>query len=338
MKVCFFARVRDKQLLELVDFYRNDIRILEELGFEVVLANRFSEIPLSCDLYFTWWWTTGILSLVKSKLARKPNIVVSALHYNDGTKYGYVSRPLWQRLVMRLSMRLADWNLAISKVDFDGLHKLGIHNSSMAYLCVDTDTYSPGKLGAQDRSLVVSIAHLNRLSIIRKKLMLVIRAIPFVVKELPQVRFVIAGSKEDGFEELVLLAKELNVGDFVCFPGRITTAEKIDLYHKARVFVQPSVFEAFGMAQAEAMSCGVPVITNNVGSLTEVVGDCGTYLVNDDPRELANDICRFFKDETLWNGLGTRSRERVQANFSYQFRKEKIRETIEMVMRRRNGL
>jgi len=336
MKVCFFAKVTDKQFFELVDFYRNDIRILEELGFEVVLASRFSDIPLNCDLYFTWWWTTGILSLLKSKLVGKPNIVTGALHYYDGTKHGYFSRPLWQRWVMRLSMRLADWNLAISKVDFDGLHELGIHSSSMVYLCVDTDKYSPGELRAQDRSLVVSIAHLNRLSIFRKKLMLVIKAIPFVVKELPQVRFVIAGSKEDGFEELGLLAKELNVGDFVCFPGRITTVEKTDLYQRARVFVQPSVFEAFGMAQAEAMSCGVPVITNNVGALTEVVGDCGTYLANDDPKELADDICRFFKDEVLWNDLSTKSRERVQAKFSYQVRKEKIRETIEMVMQKRN--
>jgi len=338
MKVCFFARVKDKQLFELVDFYRNDIRILKELGFQVILINRFSDIPLDCDLYFTWWWSTGILSIVKSKLARKPNIVVSALHYYDRTKFGYFSRPLWERLVMRLSMRLADWNLAISKVDFDGLHELGIHNSSMVYLCVGTNKYYSGKLCAQDRYLVVSIAHLNKLSIARKKLKLVIQSIPFVVEELPKVRFVIAGSKESGFEELESLAKEINVSNFVYFPGRITIEEKINLYQKTRVLVQPSVFEAFGMAQAEAMSCGVPVITNKVGALTEVVGGCGIYLANDDPKELADQICRLFKDEALWNDLSIKSRERIQANFSYQLRKEKIRETIEMVMKRRNKL
>jgi len=334
MKVCFFARVKDKQLFELVDFYRNDIRILKELGFQVILANRFGDIPLDCDLYFTWWWSTGILSIVKSKLARKPNIITSALHYYDKSEFGYSSRPLWQKLIIKLSMRLADWNLEISKVDFDGLHELGIHNSSMVYLGVDTDKYYPGKLRVQDRYLVVSIAHLNKLSIGRKKLKLVIQAIPFVVKELPQARFVMAGSKESGFEELELLAKEMGVNNFVFFPGRITTEEKINLYQKARVFVQPSVFEGFGMTQAEAMSCGVPVITNKVGALPEVVGDCGLYLSNDDPKELADQICRLFKDEALWNDLSTKSRERIQANFSYQLRKEKIREIIEMVMRR----
>jgi glycosyltransferase involved in cell wall biosynthesis len=231
-------------------------------------------------------------------------------------------------------MRLADWNLAVSKVDFDGLHELGIYNSSMVYLGVDTDKYYPGKLRVQDRYLVVSIAHLNRFSIARKKLKLVIQSIPFVVKELPQVRFVIAGSKEDGFEELELLVKEINVSDFVYFPGRITTEEKINLYQKAKVFVQPSAFEAFGMAQAEAMSCGVPVITNKVGALNEVVGECGIYLANDDPKELAEYICRLFKDEALWTDLSIKSRERIQANFSYQLRKDKIREVIEMIMKR----
>jgi glycosyltransferase involved in cell wall biosynthesis len=334
MKACFFARVRDKELFDLVDFYRNDIRILKELGFQVVLANKFSDIPLGCDLYFTWWWGSGILSIIKSRLARKPNVIVSALHYYDRSKFGYFSRPLWQKLLIKLTMRLADWNLAVSKVELDGLHELGIYNSSMVYLCVDTNKYYPGKLRAQDRSLVVSIAHLNRFSIARKKLKLVIQSIPFVVKELPQVRFVIAGSKEEGFEELELLAKEINVSDFVYFPGRITTEEKINLYQKARVFIQPSMFEAFGVAQAEAMSCGVPVITNKVGALSEVVGDCGLYLANDDPKELADHICRLFKDETLWNDLSNSGRERIQANFSYQLRKEKIKGIIEMVMGR----
>jgi glycosyltransferase involved in cell wall biosynthesis len=274
------------------------------------------------------------LSIIKSKLARKPSIVVSVLHYYDRSKFGYFSRPLWQKLIIKLTMRLADWNLAVSKIDFDGLHKLGIYNSSMVYLGVDTNQYYPGKLRAQNRSLVVNIAHLNKFSIARKKLKLVIQSVPFVVKEFPQVRFVIAGSKEDGFEELELLAKEINVSDFVYFPGRITTEKKINLYQKARVFAQPSVFEAFGVAQAEAMSCGVPVITNKVGALSEVVGDCGLYLANDDPKELADHICRLFKDEALWNDLSNSGRERIQANFSYQLRKEKIKGIIEMVMGR----
>jgi glycosyltransferase involved in cell wall biosynthesis len=126
----------------------------------------------------------------------------------------------------------------------------------------------------------------------------------------------------------------MGVSDFVSFPGRITTEDKISLYQKARIFVQPSVFEAFGMAQAEAMSCGLPVITNKVGALNEVVGDCGLYLSNDEPKELAEHICRLFKDEALWTDLSTKSRERIQANFSYQLRKDKIREVIEMIMKR----
>ena len=51
------------------------------------------------------------------------------------------------------------------------------------------------------------------------------------------------------------------------------------LYAGARLFVYPSLYEGFGLPVLEAMACGVPVITSNVSSLPEVVGDAG-WLVN----------------------------------------------------------
>jgi len=331
MKACFFSRVKDKQLFEIVDFYRNDIRILKEMGFDVVLANRFHDIPLNCDLYFTWFWGPAIFSLLKSKIARKPNIIVSPLHYYD-REFGYFTRPLYERIIMHISMKLADYNLAISKIDFEGLKKLKIKKAEMIYLCVDTDFYQPGLIRNNKKNLVLSIAHLNKLSIKRKKLKLVVNSIPYVIKRFPEAKFIIAGTKEDGFEELEQLVKKLKINDAISFPGRITTQEKLQLYQRSKIFVQPSVFEAFGAAQAEAMSCGVPVITNRVGSLPELVGDCGIYISKDDPCELSKLICDLFENEILWNNLSIKGRKRIVNNFSYHLRKKKLKVIIEKIM------
>lgn len=51
----------------------------------------------------------------------------------------------------------------------------------------------------------------------------------------------------------------------------------------AKALVYPSVYEGFGLPPLEAMSCGVPVITSNVSSLPEVVGDTGLLI---DPQDV----------------------------------------------------
>jgi hypothetical protein len=61
MRICFFAKVDSPEVLERVNFYAQDIRILRELGYEVVVATRLKDIPFGCDLYYIWWWSWALL-------------------------------------------------------------------------------------------------------------------------------------------------------------------------------------------------------------------------------------------------------------------------------------
>jgi glycosyltransferase involved in cell wall biosynthesis len=58
----------------------------------------------------------------------------------------------------------------------------------------------------------------------------------------------------------------------------------IELYRGAIAYVDPSLYEGFGLQAAEALACGTPVIASNTTSLPEVVGDGGILL---DPRDVA---------------------------------------------------
>ena len=55
----------------------------------------------------------------------------------------------------------------------------------------------------------------------------------------------------------------------------------------ASALVYPSIYEGFGLPPLEAMACGVPVITSNVSSLPEVVGDAGIMLAPQDMQGIA---------------------------------------------------
>ena len=58
----------------------------------------------------------------------------------------------------------------------------------------------------------------------------------------------------------------------------------------ALTMIFPSIYEGFGLPSLEAMACGVPVITSNVSSLPEVVGDTGLLIEPHDVDALAGAI------------------------------------------------
>ncbi len=64
----------------------------------------------------------------------------------------------------------------------------------------------------------------------------------------------------------------------IILTGYATDEDLAQLYSGASVFVYPSLYEGFGLPPLEAMSCGCPVITSNISSLPEVVGNAGVTI------------------------------------------------------------
>jgi glycosyltransferase involved in cell wall biosynthesis len=80
----------------------------------------------------------------------------------------------------------------------------------------------------------------------------------------------------DFFEDEKALIETLGVGDRVRHAGKIFDDMLLASYYRSGdIFVFPSIWEGFGWPPLEAMACGTPVVTSNVASLPEVVGDAG---------------------------------------------------------------
>ena len=82
------------------------------------------------------------------------------------------------------------------------------------------------------------------------------------------------------------------------FLGYVNEPELIELYSRAEVFVFPSLYEGFGMPPLEAMACECPVVTSNVASLPEVVGEAAIQVDPTDARALAQAIASMQDPET----------------------------------------
>ena len=99
----------------------------------------------------------------------------------------------------------------------------------------------------------------------------------------------------------------------------------------AAVYFQPTTYEAFGFAIAEAMACGTPVLSTSVGAVPELVGDCGVLLpAGTDPESYSAALLELLYDpQREW--LGARGRKRIERDFSHHARRRVVADALATV-------
>ena len=111
---------------------------------------------------------------------------------------------------------------------------------------------------------------------------------------------VILGPEGKHLAKLRLLGEALNItAKELIFPGFIDSSELPRFYNGADLFVYPSLYEGFGLPPIEAMACGTPVITSNVSSLPEVVGEAALTVNPHDTLDLAETMLKVLSDDSL---------------------------------------
>lgn len=107
----------------------------------------------------------------------------------------------------------------------------------------------------------------------RKNYVKLIKALSILISQYPSITLVIVGKKGWLWEEILAAPKKFGVANRVKFLDFISDEDLAMLYKQAKCFVLVSLYEGFGIPVLEAMSFGCPVVTSNVSSLPEVVGE-----------------------------------------------------------------
>jgi glycogen(starch) synthase len=115
-----------------------------------------------------------------------------------------------------------------------------------------------------------------------------VEAVPRILREVPQAKFVIAGSGSYA-EHLRHRSWELGVAQKVLFTGFIPDEDRDRLYCVANCAVFPSLYEPFGIVALQAMAARTPVVVSEVGGLAEVVrhAETGITIYPNNPESLA---------------------------------------------------
>jgi glycosyltransferase involved in cell wall biosynthesis len=126
--------------------------------------------------------------------------------------------------------------------------------------------------------------------------------------------------------------EQLGLKDYVTFLGRVDNGNLLYLYNAACCLAHPAYYEGFGLTPLEAMACGTPVVSSNVSSIPEVVGDAAALVDPNSDEALAVALHRVLTDDALSTSLRAKGLARAKT-FSW----ERAAEETLAVYRRARG-
>ncbi|MCM8833544.1 MAG: glycosyltransferase family 4 protein [Candidatus Omnitrophica bacterium] len=169
----------------------------------------------------------------------------------------------------------------------------------------------------------------------KKNIPKLIDAFIIVKEKFPELKLVLCGKIGWKAEIFYKKMKDLpeKIKKDIILTGYVPVSDLPYLYNGCEVFVFPSLYEGFGFPVLEAMGCGVPVVTSNISSLPEVVGDAGILVNPENKEEIAEAILSILNDQNLKKTLSKKGIERAKL-FSWENTAKKTLELYKKVVQK----
>ena len=126
------------------------------------------------------------------------------------------------------------------------------------------------------------------------------------------LRLIIIGDEISKYPSVRRAVIQTRVEDRVRFLGFVPLETLRAFYEAAAAFVFPSLYEGFGLPPLEALASGVPVVTSNLSSLPEVVGEAAVLVNPENVFDIARGIREALLDEARRSELIRRGYEQAR--------------------------
>ncbi len=142
------------------------------------------------------------------------------------------------------------------------------------------------------------------------------------------LRLIIIGDELSKYPAVRRAVIQSRVEQSVRFLGFVPIDTLRVFYGQAAAFVFPSLYEGFGLPPLEAMACGTPVVTSNVSSLPEVVGDAAMMVNPEKVFDIARGIREVLLDPALRADLVERGHDQLR-RFSWEATAREVLDTYQ---------
>ena len=276
-----------------------------------------------CDMTFSWFSKLhAFFAVLFSKILGKKSIVVAGgddVAYEPEIGYGMFSS-WWKKWCPLFVFKYADLILPVSKNTlYEAVYnsKADLKVMKLIYHGFDHNKFKPIP-GINKEQIVITVGGVDWERYYRKGYEWFVKSAAY----LPEVQFALIGKWHD---EAIDYLRQL-APDNVEFTGWVSDKELLRWFSRAKVYVQASIHEGFGCSVAEAMLCECIPVVSNKAALPEVVGDCGFYVDDLNPENVAREINKAISAS---NVLGKKASERIKTVFPLEKRKMELLEIID---------
>lgn len=276
------------------------------------------------------WQTVGTSVLARA-LTGWPRHIACAAHGRELLFNPFDGLPVLSALYShfrRWTLSQVDAALPVSRYTAGFLRAMGVPPQRLRVVPngTDPDRFHPqpeasvrARLGLEDCSVLLTVGRL----VPRKGVDTVLRALPRVAENVPNVTYLVVGTGPDR-ERLERLARRLQIQDRVQFLGEVPHDELPDFYSAADLFVMPAReappdVEGFGLVFLEANACGTPVVGARTGGIPDAIaeGETGLLVPAGAPTPLAETLTQLLTDPARLAALGERGRRRAVQEASW---------------------
>ncbi len=317
----------------VIDVPPSGSRFLRLWRLTVALRRLLSEGDIDVA-YIAHWRTSGVPFRVATLLSLSRPRYIQAIH---GAEVLYFIRPgpieALSRLLFEWTTREADMFIALGRYQAELLDDLAIERRrvfvSPEGVDVSSFELSDGDAairrlrrqhGLDGKRVLLTVARLSEI----KGHDMVIRALPTILRDVPDALYLIVGS---GAREADLrrLADVTGVAQHVRFCGFVPQRELATYYRLCDLFIMPSRetkgdTEGFGIVFMEAAACAKPTIGGRTGGIVEAIqeGETGMLVDPTSPADIARAAVTLLTDQELARRMGDAGRRRVLAEFQYR--------------------
>ncbi len=320
-------------------FFAGDKLLIEYKGVPYIkmMLYLFSGFFLSCYLLFNhrfdlihvhWVIPTGLIGIPVGSIFKKP--VVITIHGSDFRMAVEGDSLVLKRLFMFLCKK-ASHIQCVSENQMEKIKSYGIPESKLSVISMGIEERfkEVGLKKIPDGKHPMTVLSNRNLLPIYNVLQLV-RAIPLVIQEDPNVRFIIAG---DGPEKVKIEdeAKALKVESYVEFLGHVPHDQMPELLSKADIYVSTSLADGTSVSLLEAMGAGAfPVVSDipaNRGWVED--GKNGLLFSANNVEDLAEKILYAIRNQGLIEKARNVNRSLVEQKALWSVCIEKVRKIYE---------
>ena len=282
--------------------------LMEEVArYAVVAAEVARQLEGQFDVIHAHDWLTYFAGIAAKRVSGKPLVVHMHATSFDRSSSDNIDTRVYE--IERAGMAAADRviavsnltrNIVIEKYNIPAERVVTVHN---AVRFVNNDVEVPER-GVEDKI----VTFLGRITF-QQGPDYFVEAAAKVLKRVPNVRFVMAGSG-DMMNHVIRRVARLGIADRFHFTGFLKGDDVHKMFQLSDVYIMPSVSEPFGISPLEAMRANVPVIISKQSGVAEVL-DYAVKVDYWDVDAMADAIYGFVKYPALAKMFSTKGLEEV---------------------------